>query len=301
MGPTGQGVTGPTGMSGNTGATGPNGITGPTGAVAGFAEQNIGTVPSGYNGSSDNKIYCSSLTSNNDGFLLFKIVTVVSSAFGDENHLVRYQKDLQTGLYKQTHNTVIGLSGNRRRTGLTVLGNYVYCFQNNNGQIVGERFDNSNLTGGVALIFNGIHTTVVQLACFNDGTNIYVEKDGVGGFNSFSVLGTTLTNIGSVSGGLSNAIAGFMANGNVYLSDANYMVQSYSIAGASLSPVNAATFQLDNLGWADSTPDYPGIWGFAFLTPTTFYYAYNAELYYASSGGTSRYSYLNILKPFSRP
>jgi len=131
-------------------------------------------------------MYASS--SNTDGSVLITLVNTAGNA------LKRFARDANTGIYVQTHEVNPTLDG--QYSSLTVLGNYVYLFNDSGNNIVSYRYLLDDLTGETLMTAPALDTsgTNYNVRSWTDGTFMYVAQtkaSTVG--NRWSLSGTTFS------------------------------------------------------------------------------------------------------------
>lgn len=149
--------------------------------------------------------------SNQSGSILIILTSLT-------NELFRYERDANTGMYFLTHNVSITPTSNNA---VTVLGNYVYVFWDNNTVIEGVRYDLADLTNATALTIDAIDTSSTNYAVgvWNDGTFIYLTQAKASTTtNKLAVSGTTLTiSATSTTSGWDAANANMFDGTSVYI------------------------------------------------------------------------------------
>jgi hypothetical protein len=117
----------------------------------------------------------------------------------------RWAKD--NGIWYRTHTVtdtdVTADADSERYVGMAVLGSYVYIFIKASGSIV-QRYSATDLTGKTSMSFSGTNASGFgngAMPMFTDGTYLYLGEDvsHTTSFYKFSVSGTTITNVGTVS------------------------------------------------------------------------------------------------------
>lgn len=210
--------------------------------------------------------------------------------------VTRYAKDTNTGFFYKTHvSTSLGgvVPGIK---GIAVLGSFIYVFY---FDVTGEctRLSAADLTGATLMTISGtgFGTSGIRGA-FTDGTNLFVA-DSSTNFNEYSVAGTTITFVQTITGALANTTDATYdtTNSSVYMSSTTGAINRYTIIGAAFVLQSTITRVLPAFVNAVSS----GIYAPAGLTITSpgsvlVYCTYNF-----SWGGSD--TMVVILKTFSRP
>lgn len=155
--------------------------------------------------------------SNPDGSVLVIIANVT-------NEMFRYARDSATGMYFLTHNVSI-TPGGTSFASVTILGNYVYFFWDNNTVIGCYRYDLATLANETLMTVPAIDTagTNYVVGSWTDGTYIYVvNSKGTETAYKMSVSGTTFSAVSNVTtSGLANY------NSNMYDGTSVYYALSF--------------------------------------------------------------------------
>ena len=126
--------------------------------------------------------------SNADGSVLI--------AFVNTNTLKRYARDAYTGIYVETHS--VSTTPNTGYTSTTILGNYVYIFNDSGNTIVCYRYDLADLTNETSITMPSIDTAGANYAVssWTDGTYVYVmsQKAATTAYK-LSLSGTTFSTV----------------------------------------------------------------------------------------------------------
>ena len=183
------------------------------------------------------------ITSDTTGSVIFRAYT--TSSVGSSCTIQRLLKDTTTGNYYITNSTTLTIDTNSLR-GLAVCGNYLYVFATISASNGCRRYDKADLANVTTITFSGTSRASVA---FSDNTDLYVYNGSSGGFDRFTISGTTITNASSVtytSGGF--AVTSCICNGtNVWMSDSSgvngaYTIRKYVLAGGAALSTSTPNF-----------------------------------------------------------
>lgn len=123
--------------------------------------------------------------------------SVFYATYQDSNsstlYIFRMTKDVN-GILTITHETSLTIgSGNYGDP--VIIGNYLYISTLIGGVASLRRYSNTDLSGVTSMTFSGTSTNGI---CFTDGTDIYINYNPTS-FYRYTISGTTVTNVGSVS------------------------------------------------------------------------------------------------------
>lgn len=156
--------------------------------------------------------------------------------------IVRYQKDIATGMYLQTHNITYSHSeGIIAYPSCTIVGSYLYVVlrDTTNGMVV-KRYNKADLTGVTTITISGTKATGCT-ASFSDGTNLYVYHSNIppDRFYKYTVSGTTITYDSSMDYTSADNTTGAVSDGlNVFFINEEtnniQVIRKYAYAGGSV-------------------------------------------------------------------
>ena len=236
-------------------------------------------------------------TTNADGTVLY--------TFGTAS-FKRYAKDANTGLYYVTHSTG-GASTDWKS--MVVVGSYIYLMLRDDtfpNAVVCYRYLAADLTGSTTMTFspsapNG-YSFDTRILSYTDGTFIYILDSTETVFLKFSISGTTLTYVSSITGfgGISGGIFGaHYSSGILYTVSNGGRVGAWSETAGVFTLDAQTLYTIPQMG-VDDIHAY-GIGYGSSLTLTLFFRVNQYSTSGAGSSVTERKIDETILKVFSKP
>ena len=174
-------------------------------------------------------------TSENDGSVLY---FVCQSPTGTILYVSRFQKDTTTGMYFQTHTGTATIANASTTFSIAVVGAFVYIVCKDSGNIrTVTQLNSADLTAAAGSMTISGTTFADGRAAFGDGTYLYIyESTGV--FRQYSISGSTVTNVTTVSYTTGGVALAAMCNGtSVWIIDslAPMVIRKYALAGGASS------------------------------------------------------------------
>jgi len=216
------------------------------------AEQNLGgvTLTSPFNPG------ILGTSSSQDGADLY----FMSADNGTNNTTIfRYTLDVNSGLYYYAADNASS-SGDSAQgvNGIVELGGFVYAFDYNSGGStrVCNRFAATNLGGGATVMTFVGGTVNMQIeGAFTDGTDLFVHISSTGNVEQYSISGTTLTFVQTVTGINASTLYTIYDQtlNRLYALDSGGTVRVYTIAGALFTLVATQIYDMLQLSPEQST------------------------------------------------
>jgi len=142
--------------------------------------------------------------SNQDGSVIIISTSLAATEF------FRYERDTNTGIYKQTH--AVNATPVGSYSSMVIVGSYLYGFYDAGNSVVGYRYNLADLTSETLLTMPSIDTSGsnYDISTWTDGTYLYLatSKASTTAYR-LSISGTTLT-----TSTTSTTAAGFGALGS---------------------------------------------------------------------------------------
>lgn len=239
---------------------------------------------------------------NGDGSVLVSLFNQ-APASGGAVTLIRYAKDTSTGEYYQTHSAAGQAIANAGAIGayLFILGDYVYEVYEVSTSVLGVyRYDLADLTNGAAITISGgtLVPSDYNLA-FSDGTDVYIQRDALGGdFNKYTISGTTITFDSIITYGTelsdNERSVCFADSTNVWSWNQSNQLTKWTISsGTEVSQTTYGPLGIGNKGFA-SPPASTGVIGLIYRSAGTFFAAGAVKQFNATTSIDGRIE----LKPF---
>ena len=186
------------------------------------------------------------IASDNGGNTLY---IATQGADSDKVLIMRLAKDTLSQQYYITHTATLTGVTVLANVSLTVAGNYVYVsFIISLGATQVERYDKANLANPALMTISGT-SPGVSINIFNDGSNLYLSNNTTDQFQKYSISGTTMTYVSTITYTSSGPGPAYSDGINVWITDSTSSggvinIRKYALAGgAVISTTSPLIFQ----------------------------------------------------------